>query len=59
MLSKAEKLDRVRMAWALLHDADASMQVALGDTEECYDLHNAIEDIAESLEEIVRRLEAE
>ena len=59
MLTKQEKLDRVRMAWALLHDADASMQTGLGDTEECYDLHCAIEDIAETLEEIVARLETE
>jgi hypothetical protein len=59
MLTKQEKLDRLRMAWALLHDADAGMQTALGDTEECYDLHCAIEDIAESLEEIVARVEAE
>jgi hypothetical protein len=59
MQTQQEKLERLKMAWALLHDADASMQVALGDTEECYDLHNAIESIAEDLEEIVRRLEAE
>jgi hypothetical protein len=59
MLTKQEKLNRLRMAWALLHDADAGMQTALGDTEECYDLHCAIEEIAETLEEIVHRLEAE
>ena len=59
MLTTKDKLDRLRMAWALLHDADASMQTALGDTEECYDLHCAIEDVASSLEDIVARLEAE
>jgi len=59
MLTNKDKLDRLRMAWALLHDADASMQTALGDTEECYDLHCAIEDVASSLEDIVARLEAE
>jgi hypothetical protein len=59
MLTKQEKLNRLRMARALLQDADAGMQTALGDTEECYDLHCAIEEIAETLEEIVQRLEAE
>jgi hypothetical protein len=59
MLTHAEKIERLYMAIALMHDADAGIQTALGDTEECYDLHNAIEEIAETLEEIVQRLEAE
>jgi hypothetical protein len=59
MQTQQEKLDRLKMAWALLHDADAHMQTALGDTEECFDLHCAIENIIDDLEEIVQRLENE
>jgi hypothetical protein len=55
MQTTQEKLNRLKMAIALLMDADASMQVALGDTEECYDLHNAIESIVDDLQDIVAR----
>lgn len=45
----------LRQAIELLHEADALMQDALGDTEECYDLHCAIEDIADELEGVLDR----
>ena len=55
MQTQQEKLNRLKMAIALLMDADAGMQTALGDTEECYDLHNAIESIVDDLHDIVAR----
>jgi hypothetical protein len=55
MQTQQEKLNRLKMAIALLMDADAGMQIALGDTEECYDLHNAIENIVDDLQDIVAR----
>ena len=47
-ISKAQKLQE---AIALLMDADNCMQTALGDTEDCYELHNALEDIQDTLKE--------
>ena len=51
MLTAKEKIERLEMAIALLQDADAMMQAALGASDECYDLHNAIEDVADELQE--------
>ena len=55
MQTQQEKLDRLKMVIALLQDADAGMQTALGDTEECFDLHCAIESIADDLQDIIAR----
>ena len=57
MLTAKEKQERLEMAIALLHDADAMMQAALGDTEECFDLHCGIENIADDLQEVLNRVE--
>lgn len=57
MLTAKEKTERLQMAIALLHDADAMMQAALGDTEECFDLHCGIENIADDLQEVLDRAE--
>jgi hypothetical protein len=43
-------------AIALLMDADNCMQTALGDTEDCYELHNALEDIQDTLRVFAEQL---
>jgi hypothetical protein len=57
MLTKLEKIERLQMAVALLKDADAMMQAALGASDECYELHCAIEDTAEGIAELAEQLE--
>ena len=52
-ISKAHKLQE---AIALLMDADNCMQTALGDTEDCYELHCALEDIKDTLEGFAEQL---
>jgi hypothetical protein len=37
------------MAIALLNDADAMIQAALGASDECYELHNAIEEVIDEV----------
>jgi hypothetical protein len=57
MLTKQEKIERLQMAVALLQDADAMMQAALGASDECYEMHCAIEDTAEELELLAKQME--
>ena len=52
-ISKAQKLQE---AIQLLHEADALMQEALGATDECYDLHCGLEDIAQCMDEYAEQL---
>jgi hypothetical protein len=59
MLTNKEKFERLEMAIALMQDANASMQAALGDTEECFDLHCGIESMIDDLQEVLERLEKE
>ena len=59
MLAQKERVERLEMAIALLHDADAMMQAALGDTEECFDLHCGIESMADDIQEVLDRVKAE
>jgi len=59
MLTKQEKLNRLQMAIALMQDANASMQTALGDTEECFDLHCGIESMIDDIQDVLTRLEQE
>ena len=54
MLTKQEKIDRLKMAIALLDDADAMMQAAMGASDECYDLHCGIESMADDLLELIQ-----
>jgi hypothetical protein len=61
-LTKQEKLDKLKMAVALLQDADASMQAGfpfeLEDyDEECYAIHSAIECAADDIIDVITRLE--
>ena len=39
----------------LLHEADCLIQKALGASDECYELHNAIENAAEDVLEYVQQ----
>jgi hypothetical protein len=43
----------------LIHDADAGIQTALGDTEECYELHCGIESLVDDVRDVIDILEAE
>ena len=59
MLTTQEKIERLQMAIALMQDANASMQTALGDTEECFDLHCGIENMIDDIQDVLTRLEQE
>lgn len=48
MTTKAKQLQQ---AYNLLQQADALVQQALGAGDKCYDIHNAIQDIAEEVAE--------
>lgn len=50
-MSNISKAIKLQQAVAKLHEADALMQEALGASDECYDLHCGIEDIAETMQE--------
>jgi uncharacterized coiled-coil DUF342 family protein len=50
-MSNISKAIKLQAAIDKLHEADALMQEALGASEECFDLHNAIENIAEEIAE--------
>ena len=51
MLTAKEKQERLEMAIALLSDADAMLQAALGPSDECYEMHNSIEDVIDNISE--------
>jgi hypothetical protein len=53
MLTKQDKIERLQMAMALLQDADAGIQTALGDTEACYDIHCAIESLIDHVQDAI------
>lgn len=55
-MSNISKANKLQQAIALLNETDALMQSALGNTEQCYDLHCAIENVADELEEAVEQL---
>jgi len=58
-LTTQDKLERLYMAIALVQDADAGIQAALGDTEECSDLHCGCESLIEDIRDTLATLEAE
>lgn len=58
MLTDKQKADKLREAIALLMDADALQQAALGDCDVCYETHNAIEELIDELTADVQDLEA-
>ena len=49
MLTAKEKRERLEMAIALLNDADAMIQAALGASDGCYEIHNAIEEVIDEV----------
>lgn len=55
-MSNVSKAITLRKAMDKLHEADALLQQALGATDECYELHNAIEEIADTLDEYAEQL---
>lgn len=59
MLTHKEKIERLEMAIALLQDADAGIQAALGASDNCYEIHNAIEDTIELVEAEMEQLKEE
>jgi hypothetical protein len=58
-LTNKQKADKLREAIALLMDVDALQQTGFAElnSEACYELHNEIEDIIDTLEEAVAELE--
>ena len=47
MLTNKERAERLQMCIALLEDVDAMQQVALGDSDVCFDNHCRIQDLIE------------
>ena len=58
MLTAQEKIERLYMAIALIQDADAGVQAALGDTEECFDLHCGFEALIDDVRDTIDAMEA-
>jgi len=52
-LTTQEKIERLYMAIALLQDADAGVQTALGDTNECFDLHCGFEALIDDIRDAI------
>ena len=50
----AKQNELMLRAVELLHEANCAMQTALGAGDECYELHNAIEDISDKLLDIIQ-----
>ena len=55
-MSNMTKAIKLQEAQALLAQADALMQEALGATDECYDLHCALEELADTMAEYAEQL---
>jgi len=59
MLTTQEKIERLYIAIALIQDIDAGVQTALGDTEECFELHCGFESMIDDVRDVIDTLEAE
>ena len=57
MMTQAEKVQRLQMVIALLNDADAMLQGTLGASDECYEMHNAIENVIDDVQDAINNLE--
>lgn len=53
MLTQKERIEKLEMAVALLNDADAMMQAAMGASDECYETHCAIECAADDIIDMI------
>ena len=56
-MSNISKANKLQEAIDKLREADALMQEALGASEECYELHNALEDLQDTLAGFVEQLD--
>jgi hypothetical protein len=56
-MTTQEKIERLYMAIALIQDADAGIQAALGDTEECFELHCGCEALIDDVRDTIDELE--
>ena len=59
LATNKQKADKLREAIALLMDADAMMQTAMGACDECYETHCAIEYAADDIEDMVIKIRDE
>jgi len=50
----AKQNELMLKAVELLHEANCAMQTALGAGDECYDLHCAIESVADDLLDVIQ-----
>jgi hypothetical protein len=55
-MSNIAKANKLQEAINKLHEADALMQEALGASDECFDLHCAIESVADDIAEYAEQL---
>ena len=55
-MTNQEKVKRLEMVIALLQDADAMLQGTLGASDECYEVHNAIENVEDDVRSIMESL---
>jgi hypothetical protein len=55
-MSNVSKAQKLQEAIDKLHEADALMQEALGACDECYDLHCAIESVADDVAEYAEQI---
>jgi hypothetical protein len=55
-MSNISKANALQQAVKLLEEADVLIQQALGATEQCFELHCAIESIADEVEEAAEQL---
>lgn len=56
-MTNAQKAARLRLAIDALHNADAWVQEALGDSDVCYETHNRIQDLIDDLMHDVQEFE--
>ena len=63
MLTAQQRILKLQEAIALLQDVDALQQTAIADVERyseaCYELHNELDNIIDTLEEAIEELESE
>ncbi len=56
MLTTKQRIEKMEEAIALLQDADAMQQAALGDCDVAYDTHNSIQNIIDDLADDIEDL---
>lgn len=56
-MSNIAKANKLQQAIDMLNEADALVQEALGASEECCDLHTAIQSVADDIAGVVEQLD--